>query len=190
VAEQGQVRDERLDPEAEARRRLALARIRQFPDPALRMRAQEVDSFDRDLEQLVERMTSLMIDANGIGLAANQVGVLRRIFVFQPTQEEPPRAVVNPQVVECSEELAVDDEGCLSLQGVVVPVERAARITLVGKDVGGGELRLELDDAGARVAQHELDHLDGILVIDRTTAEARKEAMALLRPRVVLNASR
>ena len=185
----GEVKDERVDAEAEARRRLALAQIRQYPDSVLRLRANEVERFDADLERLAERLTRLMQDASGVGLAATQAGVLQRVFVFQP-EEEPPRTVVNPRIVERSDESAVEDEGCLSLQGVNVPVERDLSIVLVARDTSGQELRLELEGLGARVAQHELDHLDGTLILDRTTPEARREALAVLRPRPVLDALR
>jgi len=187
VAEEaGQVRKEELDPQAEARRRVALAQIRQYGDPVLRMRAKEVDAFDEDLVGLVERMTVLMADANGVGLAANQVGVLRRVLVLQRAADEEPVAVVNPRIVERSGETAVDDEGCLSLRGVLVPVERSLRLTLEGQDPAGADVRLELEELGARVAQHEVDHLDGILILDRTTDESRRESLALLRPRLAL----
>ncbi len=126
-----------------------------------------------------------MRDAVGAGLAATQVGVLKRLFVFIPNEGDAV-AVVNPELAERSEELDVDVEGCLSLQGVNVPVERHARVTLVGKDERGEDVRYELHDTPARAAQHELDHLDGVLMIDRTTPEARKEALATLRPRIVL----
>ena len=186
MAEHGQVRDdEHLDAEAEARRRLALAQIRQYPDTALRLKAHEVTEFDDDLQRLVERMTTLMHEAQGVGLAATQVGVLRRLFVFEP-DEEGPRAVVNPRIVDRADETASDDEGCLSLQGVRVPVERAVRVTLEGQDAAGEDVRWELDGLGARVVQHELDHLDGVLIIDRTDDESRKRAMAVLRPQPVL----
>jgi peptide deformylase len=171
--------------EAEARRRLALAQIRQYGDPALRLIAHDVEDFDDDLRRLVDRMVVLMHEAQGVGLAATQVGVLRRLFVFEP-DEDGPRAIVNPIVAERGEETAVDDEGCLSLQGVKVPVERSTRIVLEGKDPHGEDLRLELDEYGSRVVQHELDHLDGVLIIDRTDDEHRKEALATLRPRAVL----
>jgi peptide deformylase len=183
---EGQIKEEELDPEREARRRLALAQIRQFPDAALKMKARPVEEFDDELRSLVERMTRLMEDANGIGLAATQVGVLRRVFVFQPAPEEV-AAVVNPEIVERSEETEVADEGCLSIQGVLVPVERAATVTVAGLDENGEEVRFELEDVYARAAQHESDHLDGILMLDRTTPEARREALATLRPRIVLN---
>jgi len=154
--EHGQVVDEQLSAEREARRRIALAQIRQWPDPA-----------------------------NGIGLAGNQAGVLRRVFVFR-VEGEGPRAAVNPAIAERSEELENDDEGCLSLQGVLVPVERYVAITLEAQDEEGTPYRLELEGLDARVVQHELDHLDGVLIIERTTPEARREAMAALRPQPIL----
>jgi peptide deformylase len=189
VAEvEGQVREEQLDPEREARRRLALAQIRQYPDPVLRMRAREVESFDDDLRRLVERMTQLMQDASGVGLAGTQVGTLQRLFVLQPDAESEPRALVNPVIVDRSEETVGDDEGCLSLVGITVPVERAVRVTLEAKDERGEEVRLEFEDHPARIVQHELDHLDGVLIIDRTTPEARREALRELRPEPLLGA--
>jgi peptide deformylase len=184
--ETGQVRTEKLDAEAEARRRVALAQIRQYPDPALRMKAHEIEAFDDDLGRLVERMEHLLHDANGLGLAATQIGILRRLFVFQPDPEAEPVALVNPRLVDSSDERVADDEGCLSLQGVVIPVERHERVTVEATDLGGEELRLELEGLPARVAQHELDHLDGVLIIDRTTADARREALGILRPQPVL----
>ena len=181
--------EEERDPEQEARRRLALAQIRQYPDPVLRMKAREVETFDDELVRLVQRMSGLMHDAVGVGLAATQVGILRRVFVFQwqgEDEEAEPEtlAVVNPAIVERSDETEVDDEGCLSLQGVHVPVERNNRVTLAGSDERGRPVRYELEDLSARVVQHELDHLDGTLIIDRTTDEARREALGTLRPRL------
>jgi peptide deformylase len=184
--EHGQVRDEQLDSEREARRRIALAQIRQYPDPVLRMQAREVESFDDDLRRLAARMKSLMRDANGVGLAGTQVGVLQRLFVFQPGEEEEPVTVVNPRLVSPSEERLSDDEGCLSLQGILVPVERHVSLVLEAQDEQGAPLRLELEGHPARVAQHETDHLDGVLILDRTTPEARREAMAALRPQPLL----
>jgi peptide deformylase len=182
---EGQVVEEELDPERETRRRLALAQIRQYPDAALKMPARPVVEFDEQLVKLAERMKQLMHDASGIGLAATQVGVLQRLFVFQP-EDGDAQAVVNPELQDVSEETDVADEGCLSIQGITVPVERALSLALVGKDEHGAEVRFELDGYEARCAQHETDHLDGFLMIDRTTPEARKEALAILRPRIVL----
>jgi peptide deformylase len=186
MSEQGQVKTEELDAQAEATRRLALAQIRQYPDPVLRLEAQEVVEFDGDLEQLVERMIRLMQDARGVGLAANQVGILRRVFVIQADEDEEPRALVNPVIVERSGEVADDDEGCLSMQGVVVPVERAVRVRMEARDAEGNPVTIELEGLTARVAQHELDHLDGVLILDRTTPEDRREAMAVLRQSAAL----
>ena len=179
--------DEELqaEAEAEARRRFALAQIRQYGDPALRLTAYEVSDFDDDLRRLVDRMTELMHDAQGVGLAATQVGVLRRVFVFEP-DEDGPRIVVNPTVVTLGDELESDGEGCLSLQGVRVPVERPTTLTIAGKNQDGEDVSYELSGYEARIAQHELDHLDGVLIIDRTDEEHRKEALATLRPRVTL----
>lgn len=185
LADEQAVEEARAEAEADARRRLALAQIRQYPDSALRLVAHEVTEFDDDLRRLVERMIALMHDAKGIGLAATQVGVLRRLFVFEP-DDGGPRAIVNPTVVERAKETENDEEGCLSLQGVRVPVDRVKNLTLEGKDENGVDVRLELDVQASRVAQHEIDHLDGVLIIDRTDDEHRKEALATLRPRVVL----
>jgi peptide deformylase len=175
----------RAEAEADARRRLALAQVRQYGDPALRLVANEVEEYDDDLRRLVERMTVLMHEAQGVGLAATQVGVLRRLFVFEP-DDDGPKVIVNPVVVERSDETATEDEGCLSLQGVRVPVERSTKIVLEGKDENGKDVRYDLDEYGSRVVQHELDHLDGVLIIDRTDDEHRREALATLRPRAVL----
>jgi len=189
--EHGQVvedQGEKRDPEREARKRLALAQIRQYPDPALRMTAAPVEAFDDDLRRLAERMLHLMADANGIGLAATQVGVVRRMFVcrFGEEDEEELRAFANPTVVATGEERESADEGCLSLQRVLVPVERATKLTLEAQDLDGKPVRVDLEGLDARVVQHELDHLDGVLILDRTTDEARREALAKLRPRPVL----
>ncbi|HET8529401.1 MAG TPA: peptide deformylase [Gaiellaceae bacterium] len=183
---EGQVVEEELDPERETRRRFALAQIRQYPDAALKMKARPVAEFDEQLVTLADRMKRLMHDANGIGLAATQVGVLQRLFVFQPDEGDAV-AVVNPEILERSDETDVADEGCLSIQGVTVPVERSLEVVLVGKDERGGDVRFELDGYAARCVQHESDHLDGVLMIDRTTPEARKEALSVLRPRIVLS---
>jgi len=178
---EGQVKTGELDPQAEARRRLALAQIRQYPDPVLRLKAQEIEAFDGDLAQLIERMKRLMQDARGVGLAANQVGILRRVFIFQAEEDEEPLALVNPTIVERSDPAEVEDEGCLSLQGVLIPVERALRIRLEARDAEGEPVELELQGLDARVVQHEIDHLDGVLIVDRTTPEGRREALSVLR---------
>jgi peptide deformylase len=178
--------DDERQEEAEhrARRQVALAQVRQYGDPVLRMRAHEVEAFDEELRRLSERMIALMHDADGVGLAATQVGILRRLFVFHDDGTD--RVVVNPVLTATAGEPEVDEEGCLSLGPVRMPVARPLEITLEGVDADGAPFRLELEGLPARVAQHELDHLDGTLIIDRTDPESRREAMALLRPRLVL----
>jgi peptide deformylase len=185
---EGQVRSEELDAEREARRRAALALVRQYPDPVLRMKANEVDEFDESVTDLVERMTRLMDEARGVGLAAPQVGVVRRVLVYRTAEEEPVVVLVNPRLVTSSEETEVGDEGCLSLGAatVVVEVERPVAISVEAFDPDGNELHVDAEGLPARVIQHELDHLDGILTIDRTTPEQRREALAQLRPQPVL----
>ena len=180
--EGGEERDEReLDADARARRVLALAQIRQYPDAVLRMRAREVETFDDDLARLAEKMGRLMHDARGVGLAATQVGVLQRLFVCAVGDEDGVVTIVNPEITKRSKSVETSDEGCLSLQGVLVPVERAVAVTVEGQDVTGAPLKLELEDMDARVVQHELDHLDGVLMLERTDDEARKGALATLR---------
>lgn len=172
--------------ERQARRIVALSRIRQYGDPALRMKAREVEAFDDDLVRLAERMTALMHDANGVGLAATQVGVLRRLFVFVDEGED--RVLVNPTITRSSEETGVDEEGCLSLRDVLVLVERPTAVTIEGFDLAGEPVAYELELPSARIVQHELDHLDGVLIIDRTDDASRRAALAALRPQPVLGA--
>ncbi len=167
-----------------ARKRIALAQIRQYGDAVLRMKAGEVEDFDEELARVAERMTTLMHDAEGVGLAATQVGILRRFFVF--SHEGVDRVLVNPVITNRAGAAEIDDEGCLSLGTVRVPVEPHLGGTIEAKDATGAEVKLELEGMPARVAQHEVDHLDGVLIIDRTDPESRKEAMAQLRPRLLL----
>ena len=174
-----------IEREARARAREMVARsqIRQYPEPVLREPAAPVREFSDDLRALVARMTRLMDDANGVGLAGNQVGLLRRLLVYRPDREDAePRALVNPVIVERSDETASDEEGCLSLGPLRVPVERHVRIAIEGQDENGEAVRVDAEELEARILQHEIDHLDGMLIIDRTTPEARREALAALRP--------
>jgi peptide deformylase len=177
--------DEERDAEREARKRMALAQIRQYGDPVLRMRANEVLEFDEELARLAERMTALMHDADGIGLAATQLGIVRRLFVFSVEGED--RVLVNPEIVERGAVTEIDDEGCLSLGSVRVPVERAVAVTIAGSTAAGQPVRYELECIAARVVQHELDHLEGTLIIDRTDPDSRRNALRQLRPRLVLS---
>ena len=174
----------RADVEHELRKRVALSQIRQYGDPALRMRATEVLAFDDELGRVAERMIAIMHDADGVGLAATQIGVLRRFFVFHDDGED--RVLVNPVITLASKESETDEEGCLSLGPVRVDVERPVGVTLDARDAAGEPVSLELEGLAARVVQHELDHLDGKLVIDRTDPESRREALRQLRPRLLL----
>jgi peptide deformylase len=185
---EGQVRSEQLDAEREARRRAALAQIRQYPDPALRIRAGDVDEVDQTVADLVARMTTLMQEARGVGLAAPQVGVLRRVLVYQTDDEEPVRALVNPRLIASSEEEETVDEGCLSLgaASVVVPVSRPVTVTIEATTPDGEAVTVEAEGLEARVIQHELDHLDGVLILDRTSPDERRGALAQLRPQPIL----
>jgi len=174
----------RAEAERLVRRDVALAQIRQYGDPVLRMRAAEVETFDDELARVTERMKLLMHDADGVGLAATQVGILRRFFVATLDGED--HVLVNPVVTAVGSDVEVDQEGCLSLGPIRLPVERAARVMVEAKDETGEPVTVELEGAAARVVQHELDHLDGTLIIDRTDPEARREALGQLRPRLVL----
>ena len=167
------------------RKEIALSQIRQYGDPVLRMRAEEVEEFDDELRAVTERMIAVMHDAEGVGLAATQVGILRRFFVCTIDGED--RVLVNPSVTALGDDTDVDTEGCLSLASVRVPVERATKVAVEARDVSGEPVSLELEGYAARVVQHEVDHLDGRLMIDRTDDESRREALRALRPRLVLS---
>lgn len=180
------MRTDELDAEGEARRLMALAQIRQYGDPVLRMRAREVETFDDDLRRLLGRMKRLMTDANGVGLAGNQVGIVQRVLVFRPGGENEVRELLNPRIVGRDAEIETDEEGCLSLRGVLVPVERHLTVEVEAQDAAGEPVRLELAELDARVLQHELDHLDGVLILDRTDEQSRRAALATLRPRPAL----
>ncbi len=179
--------DEEAQAEAERllRKEIALSQIRQYGDPVLRMRAEEVTEFDDELRKVSERMTALMHDAEGVGLAATQVGLLRRFFVCTLDGED--RFFVNPVVTPIGDDMETDAEGCLSLGSVRVPVERFVKVKFEAQEVDGAPVALELEGYPARVVQHEVDHLDGKLMLDRTDAEARREALGKLRPRLVLS---
>jgi len=170
-----------LDAETRARRDDALRHVRKLGDPVLRTRALAVDRFDDALEREVQRMGELMHDALGVGLAATQLGVLHRVLVYRTDPEDPVTALVNPVLEWVSEELETAMEGCLSLPGVHVEVERPARVRVSARDPAGEELRIEADGLTARVIQHEVDHLDGVLILDRISRQARKEAMRAMR---------
>ena len=170
-----------LDPELVARRSAALAQIRKYGDPVLRTRAREVEHFDQGLRDEVHRMGDLMADALGVGLAATQVGVLHRVLVYRVQQQAPVTALVNPEVEWRGEDAEGAEEGCLSLPSVLVDVERPVHVRVRAWDIDGQQLTIEASGLEARVIQHELDHLDGVLILDRTSRDQRKEAMRSLR---------
>jgi peptide deformylase len=187
LTDEDELTDEEAQAEAErlVRKEIALSQVRQYGDPVLRMRADEVEEFDDELHKVSERMIAVMHDAEGIGLAATQVGILRRFFVC--TLEGEDRLFVNPVVTPLGKDTEVDTEGCLSLGSVRVPVERAAKVKIEAQDADGAPLALELEGYPARIVQHEVDHLDGKLMLDRTDADSRREALGRLRPRLVLS---
>jgi peptide deformylase len=170
-----------LDPETRARRDAALRHVRKFGDPVLRAEALPVERFDDALKAEIERMGELMHDALGVGLAATQLGVLHRVLVYRAYADDPLRALVNPVLEWQSEELEATEEGCLSLPGVHVEVERPVQVRVRAQDETGQELEIEAEGLEARVIQHEIDHLNGVLILDRISREARKEAMRAMR---------
>jgi len=172
---------EGMDPETRARRDAALRLVRRFGDPVLKTRARLVDRFDDNLAREVRRMGQVMHDSLGIGLAATQVGVLHRVLVYRVEPDAPIAAVVNPQLEWSSREKEPADEGCLSLPGVLVEVDRPVHVRVSGRDETGEALLIEASGLEARVLQHEMDHLDGVLILDRTSRDQRKGAMRALR---------
>jgi peptide deformylase len=172
---------EELDPETLARREAALSQVRKFGDPVLRASAVPVERFDAQLEAEIEHMAELMQDALGVGLAATQLGVLHRVLVYRADPEDPVTALVNPVLEWASEETELGEEGCLSLPGVHVEVERAMEVRVRAQEETGQEREVEAEGLAARVIQHEMDHLDGILILDRISRGARKEAMRAMR---------
>jgi peptide deformylase len=170
-----------LDPEVAARRAAALAHVRKFGDPVLRTKARPVDRFDDSLREEVRRMGLLMVDSIGVGLAANQVGILHRLLVYRVHQQSPVSALVNPEIQWVGDEQETLEEGCLSLPSVHVDVERPVHIVVSASNEYGEPLTIEASGLEARVIQHEIDHLDGVLVLDRISRGQRKEAMKALR---------
>lgn len=170
-----------LDPEVAARRRAALEHVRKFGDPVLKAKARPVEVFDEDLRTEVMRMGALMDDALGVGLAATQVGMLHRVLVYRVVGEGPLCALVNPEIEWSSKDKEVYEEGCLSLPGVALDVERPIHVRVRAQDEFGEQITIEASGLEARVIQHEMDHLDGVLILDRAPRDQRKEAMRTLR---------
>jgi peptide deformylase len=185
------VEDEAEDegrPTSEERRAwrvAALRLVRQYPDPALRNAATAVAEVDDEVQRLAERMLDVMERAHGVGLAAPQLGILRRILVYRATNQDEPKVLINPELVERSDETEVGTEGCLSLLGgeLQVPVARHLRVRVSGRDASGDAVDMDVEGFEARVIQHEIDHLDGILIFDRAEDQERREALRELRLR-------
>lgn len=156
--------------------------IRQYGDPVLKERTREVEDIDGAVASLVDSMIETMYDAPGTGLAANQVGVQRRIFVYDVG--EGPRTIINPQIIESDGEWTYD-EGCLSVPGLSWEIVRPNTVHLVGLDLDGNDISIEASELEGRVFQHELDHLDGILLVEHLNEDQRKEALKILRSRTL-----
>lgn len=174
---------ERRELEAEllARREAALSNVVKFGDPVLKSKASPVGEFGPELRAEVERMIGIMRDALGVGLAATQIGILRRLLVFQASGDGEPTALINPKIEWTSDDIVVAEEGCLSLPRVALDVERALHARVSGLDVDGKPMTIEASGLEARVLQHEIDHLDGVLILDRAPRAQRKEALRALR---------
>src|SRR5919106_223511 len=170
-----------LDPEVEARRAAAMSFIRRLGDPVLKSSATPVDRFDESLRRQVGRMAGIMSDALGVGLAAPQLGVSQRLLVYRVGPDAPVIVLINPELDWASEERETLEEGCLSIPGVTVDVERPVHVRVKAHDEQGETRLVEASGLEARVIQHEVDHLDGVLILDRTTRDERKRALRELR---------
>ncbi len=157
--------------------------MRTFGDPILKTRAAPVEDFDEPLRRLAEEMLATMREQEGVGLAANQVGRLKRILVAALEDDE--YVVVNPVIKAAAETTETGSEGCLSIPGIQVEVERPVAVTLSGKDASGRPIRIEAEGLLARIFQHEVDHLDGVTILDRTDRDSRKAAMREWRERLL-----
>lgn len=173
--------EQRLDPEAVARREAAMAKIVRMGDPVLRTVARPVDGFDGELREEISWMGQLMHDALGVGLAAPQVGISHRLFVYRVEPDSPIVAVINPELEWTGDDTELGEEGCLSIPGIQVDVERPVHVRVGGLDANGDVVHIEAEGLEARVIQHEMDHLDGVLILDRTSKDERKAAMRKLR---------
>ncbi|RKQ87976.1 peptide deformylase [Solirubrobacter pauli] len=180
---------DQLDPETRARREAALKFVRKYGDPVLRTRALEITRFDEELREEVRRMGRLMHDSYGIGLAATQVGRVHRLLVYRTELEGSIAALVNPVLEWASKDKETSEEGCLSLPGVGVDVERPVHVRVSALDEYGKPILVEASGLEARVIQHEMDHLDGVLILDRTSRDQRKQAMRTLREKLEATAA-
>jgi len=183
VADEEQQAPPPLTAEERARREAALRHVRKFGDPVLRAKALPIERFDDALRDEIARMGRLMVDSIGIGLAATQVGTLHRLLVYRVQHDGPVIPLINPVIEWRGSEEEIMEEGCLSLPGVAVDVERPVHVRVKAQDETGEQIEIEASGLEARVIQHEVDHLDGVLILDRTTRDQRKEAVRTLRER-------
>jgi peptide deformylase len=181
VAKTGEGDRDLAEAELLQRRDEALAQVIKFGDPVLKSKASLVSEFDRDLRAEIERMIAVMRDGMGVGLAATQLGILRRVLVFQAGPDSEPTALINPLIEWFSEDIVLAEEGCLSLPGVALDIERPLHVRVSGRDVDGEPVVLEASGLEARVLQHEIDHLDGVLILDRAPRPQKKGALRALR---------
>jgi peptide deformylase len=172
-----------LDPEMAARRAAAMSFIRRYGDPVLKSRATPVDRFDDSLRTQVARMGAIMNDALGVGLAAPQVGLSQRLLVYRVGHEAPLIALINPEIEWSSDDGEEAEEGCLSIPGVGVDVDRPVHVRVRARDEFGDDRLVEASGLEARVIQHEMDHLNGVLILDRTSKDQRKQAIRTMRER-------
>lgn len=177
----GEAERDALEAEILERRAAALAQVVKFGDPVLKSKASPVQSFGPETRAEVERMIAIMRDGMGVGLAATQLGILRRLLVFQAGHDSEPAALINPTIEWLSQDRVVAEEGCLSLPGVSMDVERALHARVGGRDLDGEPVTVEASGLEARVLQHEIDHLDGVLILDRAPRDQRKGALRALR---------
>ncbi|MGH2781061.1 MAG: peptide deformylase [Thermoleophilaceae bacterium] len=170
-----------LDPEVEARRVAAMSFIRRLGDPILKSSATSVDRFDDSLRRQAGRMAGIMNDALGVGLAAPQLGISQRLVVYRAGPDAPAVVLANPEVEWRSGDQESGEEGCLSIPGITVDVERPVHVRVRARDEEGEERLVEASGFEARVIQHEMDHLDGVLILERTSRDERKRALRELR---------
>jgi peptide deformylase len=156
--------------------------IRQYGDPVLKQATKDVEEVDGRVAKLVDDMLEAMYAAPGVGLAANQVGVQRRLFVYDVG--DGPQAIINPRIVESSGEWTFE-EGCLSVPGLSWEIVRPNQVHLVGLNLEGEEVSIEADEYEGRVFQHEVDHLDGTLLLERLDDDQRRDALKILRARAL-----
>jgi peptide deformylase len=176
-----EVEEAPLDPEVEARRIAAMALIRRLGDPVLKSRATPVDRFDDSLQRQVTRMAAIMSDAIGVGLAAPQLGISQRLLVYRVGPDAPVTVLANPELEWSSDDGELGEEGCLSIPGITVDVDRPVHVRVRALDEDGEERLVEASGLEARVIQHEMDHLDGVLILERTSRDERKRALRELR---------